>query len=156
MQGFRSRQIQILVTTSVVEVGLDLANATVMVIEDAERFGISQLHQLRGRVGRGAEKSYCVLVSDATGADAQERLQTLVDSTDGFYLAEMDLKMRGTGELLGLRQHGLSELRLANLIYDRKLSEWAHGDARAYPKLSAAARDFLCRRFAQGVVVLGN
>ncbi len=150
MQKFHQGKVQILVSTSVIEVGVDVPNATIIVIEHAERFGLSQLHQLRGRVGRGQEKSYCILVSDANGADTKERLQALVDSEDGFYLAEMDLKIRGTGELMGLKQHGISELRLANLISreDQKLSKMAYEDARTIAKLTPAGQKFLCKRFS--------
>ncbi len=156
MQDFRSGHIQILVTTSVIEVGVDVPNATIMVIEHAERFGISQLHQLRGRVGRGTHQSHCVFVSDSAAPETRERLEALVASEDGFYLAEMDLSIRGSGEVLGLRQHGLSELRLADLVKDKELVQLSYADARAYPELAPTARDFLCRRFAQGVVVFPN
>ena len=130
MNLFRNGQIQILVCTSIIEVGVDVPNATMMVIENAERFGISQLHQMRGRVGRSELQSYCILVSDAKGEDTKERLGALVHSQDGFYLAEMDLKIRGTGEILGLRQHGTGEFKLANLIWDKDLCENAYQDVR--------------------------
>ena len=156
MRKFVSGEVQILITTSVVEVGVDVPNATIMLIEHAERFGISQLHQLRGRVGRGSEQSYCVLMSNADGADTQERLQALVDSQDGFYLAEMDLKLRGSGEILGLRQHGLSELRLANLVRDSSLVTQTFADAQKYPQPNTAGHAFLCQRFSQGIVIFPN
>ena len=156
MQDFRNGSIQVLVTTSVIEVGVDVPNATIMLIEHAERFGISQLHQLRGRVGRGQEQSYCVFISDSKMPETRERLEALVASEDGFYLAEMDLNIRGSGEVLGLKQHGLSELRLSDLVQDKQLVQISHANARKYPELGAAARAFLCRRFAQGVVVFPN
>src|SRR5204863_7376344 len=104
MQRFKDGQIQILVATTVIEVGVDVPNATVMVVEQAERFGLAQLHQLRGRVGRGAAQSYCILVTEKLGDTARERIRTLVDTSDGFQIAEMDLKLRGPGEFFGTQQ----------------------------------------------------
>lgn len=115
MIRFRDGEINILVSTSVVEVGIDVPNATVMLIEGAERFGLAQLHQFRGRVGRGSEKSYCLLVSGDSGGDVKTRLQAMVDTQDGFKLAQIDLELRGPGDFLGTRQSGLPELRLADL-----------------------------------------
>jgi ATP-dependent DNA helicase RecG len=112
----------------VIEVGVDVPNATVMIVQEADRFGLAQLHQLRGRVGRGAEQSYCVLVSRAPEElteSARQRLQALVDTTDGFELAEVDLDLRGGGALLGTRQSGLSDLRFARIRSDRRLLERA-------------------------------
>ncbi len=130
MQKFKEGLIQILVTTTVVEVGVDVPNATVMVIRNAERFGLSQLHQLRGRVGRGEHQSFCILVPSAriTG-EGEERLKAMLESEDGFYLAQKDFEIRGTGELTGLRQAGVSEFHIADLR--------VHGD------LAAEARDLL-------------
>ena len=130
MDEFRLRHLDVLVATTVIEVGVDVPNATVMVIENAERFGIAQLHQLRGRVGRGALKSYCYLVSMADTEDANPRLEALVSSTDGFFLAEKDLELRGEGTILGRRQKGRSDLKLASLSRDRDLVEIAQGVAR--------------------------
>jgi ATP-dependent DNA helicase RecG len=121
MAAFRAHELDVLVATTVIEVGVDVPNATVMVILDAARFGIAQLHQLRGRVGRGAHTSYCWLVGDATTSDGEARLEALVRSTDGFELAEIDLDLRGEGTLMGERQKGKNDLRLASLRRDR---EW--------------------------------
>jgi ATP-dependent DNA helicase RecG len=131
MEQFRRGEIKILVSTTVIEVGVDVPNATVMLIEQAERFGLAQLHQLRGRVGRGAEQSYCVLVTDKLGDAGRERIRTMVDSNDGFYIAEMDLKLRGPGEFFGTRQSGLPALRFGNIIRDQDVLEIARGEAQA-------------------------
>jgi ATP-dependent DNA helicase RecG len=121
MLAFRDREIDILVSTSVVEVGIDIPNATVMLIEGADRFGLAQLHQFRGRVGRGDRQSYCLLVSDKVSQEAQNRLEAMVDSTDGFRLAQIDLDMRGPGDFLGTRQSGLPEFQLADFADVRDL-----------------------------------
>ena len=118
MADFAAGKIQILVATTVVEVGVDVPNATIMLIENAERFGLSQLHQLRGRVGRGSEKSYCILVSDSKGDTAQERLQVMKSTNDGFKIADYDLKTRGPGDFFGKRQHGLPKLAIADMLED--------------------------------------
>ncbi|MDQ3106384.1 MAG: ATP-dependent DNA helicase RecG, partial [Actinomycetota bacterium] len=121
MTAFRNGELDVLVATTVIEVGVDVPNATVMVIEDADRFGIAQLHQLRGRVGRGAALSHCFLLSETKTPDGEPRLQALVDSTDGFELAEVDLELRGEGTILGTRQKGRSDLKLASLRRDKDL-----------------------------------
>jgi ATP-dependent DNA helicase RecG len=125
MSSFRARELDVLVATTVIEVGVDVPNATVMVILDADRFGIAQLHQLRGRVGRGSEKSYCYLVSTSETAEAEARLGALVESDDGFALAEVDLDLRGEGTIMGERQKGRSDLKLASLRRDRPWVERA-------------------------------
>jgi ATP-dependent DNA helicase RecG len=132
MEEFRRGDVQILVSTTVIEVGVDVPNATVMVIEQAERFGLAQLHQLRGRVGRSAEQSYCILVTAKLNDAGRERIRTMVDSSDGFYIAEMDLKLRGPGEFFGTRQSGLPTLRIGNIIRDQDLLEIARGEAQAF------------------------
>ncbi len=129
MQRFKEGHIKILVSTTVIEVGVDVPNASVMVVEQAERFGLAQLHQLRGRVGRGAEQSYCILVTEKMNDTARERIRTLVESTDGFYISEMDLKLRGPGEFFGTKQSGLPSLRVANILRDAEILEIARREA---------------------------
>jgi ATP-dependent DNA helicase RecG len=128
MTEFRAGRVNVLLATSLIEVGVDVPNATVMLVENAEAFGLAQLHQLRGRIGRGAHESYCILVSSAKTAGANERLQVLAETTDGFRIAEMDLKLRGPGELLGQQQSGLPKFRFGNLVEDldliRQAREW--------------------------------
>src|SRR5687767_8232214 len=133
MSAFVAGEIKILVSTTVIEVGVDVPNASVMIVEHAERFGLSQLHQLRGRVGRGAEKSYCILLtSDKKTAIARERLGIMAQTNDGFLIAEKDLEIRGPGELLGTRQSGLPEFRIGNLVRDQQLLEQARREAESY------------------------
>jgi ATP-dependent DNA helicase RecG len=132
MGRFKAGELDVLVATTVIEVGVDVPNATIMIVQEADRFGLAQLHQLRGRVGRGAEQSYCLLISrqrEELTDNAQERLQALVDSTDGFELAEKDLELRGEGQLMGTRQAGLSEFRFTKLRADRPLLERARAAA---------------------------
>jgi ATP-dependent DNA helicase RecG len=131
MRGFKAGELNLLVATTVIEVGVDVPNASVMVIEHAERFGLSQMHQLRGRIGRGSAKSYCVLMTGGKISDeAQQRLDTMVATSDGFEVAEKDLELRGPGEFFGTKQAGMPSLRVANLIRDRKLLELAKSEAR--------------------------
>ena len=122
-------EIDVLVSTTVVEVGVDVPNAALMIIENAERFGLSQLHQLRGRIGRGPFQSYCVLVSDAHTDEARARLKVLCDTADGFQIAEKDLELRGPGEFLGTRQHGLPETRIGDFVTDMQLLKDAQAAA---------------------------
>jgi ATP-dependent DNA helicase RecG len=122
MARFAARELDLLVATTVIEVGIDVPNASVMLIEDAERFGLAQLHQLRGRVGRGPHRSFCILLSDAIDPVARERLAVVRGSNDGFAIAEADLKLRGAGSLLGTRQSGLPPLRVASLFDPRHLA----------------------------------
>ena len=131
MDSFRRRQLDLLVCTSVIEVGVDVPNATLLVIEHAERFGLSQLHQLRGRVSRGPSAGQCFLFAEPAGDEGRQRLRAFLRTTDGFALAEEDMKLRGTGEFFGARQHGLGELRIGNLIADADLLGMARKDAFA-------------------------
>ena len=133
MRRFQRGEIDVLISTTVIEVGVDVANATVMVVEHAERFGLAQLHQLRGRVGRGAQKSYCILMTGERISDlGEERLNAMVSTQDGFELAELDLRQRGPGEFFGTRQAGLPDFRVANLLRDRQLLEMAKYEAAQF------------------------
>jgi ATP-dependent DNA helicase RecG len=179
MRRFKERELDILVATTVIEVGIDIPNATVMVIENAERFGLSQLHQLRGRVGRGSEQSYCLLLTerwvmprrrDAQTAqtvldqqrNAERRLSTMVSTTDGFVIAEVDLELRGPGDFFGTRQSGLPEFKVANIVTDGLLLASARHDAFALvandPHLRReehrALADHLRSRFAEEMTLL--
>ena len=151
MDGFRRGELDVLVTTPVIEVGIDVPNATVMMIEGADRFGLAQLHQLRGRVGRGGHQSYCFLLSEALSADAQARLDVLVRTDDGFEIAEEDLRLRGAGDFFGTRQSGLPTLKAARLGDDRDLLAQARTKAAVLlagdPRLDAlpALRDAVTR-----------
>jgi ATP-dependent DNA helicase RecG len=142
MEAFKSGRTKILVSTTVIEVGVDVPNATMMVIEQAERFGLSQLHQLRGRVGRGAEQSYCMLVTEKMNDTAKERIRTLVDSQDGFVIAEMDLKLRGPGEFFGTKQSGLPSLKIANILRDPDILTEARHEARVFVEHPPSSEEF--------------
>jgi ATP-dependent DNA helicase RecG len=153
MARFKAGELDVLVATTVIEVGVDVPNATIMIVQEADRFGLAQLHQLRGRVGRGAEQSYCLLISrareDLTDA-AVARLEALVGTTDGFELAEVDLDIRGGGQLLGTRQSGLTDLRFAHLRRDRPLLERARSLAEELVDVSGPLADEIERAFASG------
>src|SRR5207302_2158721 len=151
MADFNARKLDVLVATTVIEVGIDVPNATVMIVQEADRFGLAQLHQLRGRVGRGAEQSYCLLVSrtkEELTETAQARLQALVATTDGFELAEVDLDLHGGGQLLGTRQAGISDLKFARLRADRPLLERARAIAPALVDEPGPLRDEVDALFA--------
>jgi ATP-dependent DNA helicase RecG len=142
MARFKAGELDVLVATTVIEVGVDVPNATIMIVQEADRFGLAQLHQLRGRVGRGAEQSYCLLISRAKEElteSARERLEAMVATTDGFELAEKDLEIRGGGQLLGARQSGLSDLRFARISKDIGLLQQARDVARELPSGTMAA-----------------
>jgi ATP-dependent DNA helicase RecG len=138
MAAFAARELQILVSTTVVEVGVDIANASVMIVEHAERFGLSQLHQLRGRVGRDRHQSYCFLLYQSPLSDeARERLKAMTDTTDGFEIAERDLVQRGPGDVFGTRQAGVPTFRMIDLVRDREVLDLAQREAAGW---FAAAR----------------
>ncbi len=152
MARFKAAELDVLVATTVIEVGVDVPNATIMIVQEADRFGLAQLHQLRGRVGRGAEQSYCLLISrqrDELTETASARLEALVRTTDGFELAEVDLELRGGGQLLGTRQSGLSDLRFARLREDRPLLERARAVADALADTGGPLADEVAARFAE-------
>jgi ATP-dependent DNA helicase RecG len=161
MQAFIAGHVQVLVSTTVVEVGVDVPNASVMVVEHAERFGLSQLHQLRGRVGRGAWESYCVLLYQAPWSDdARERLKTMASTSDGFVIAERDLELRGPGDVFGTRQSGLPKLRTGDLVRDRDIMESAHHEARRLVEeggLTDELRSFVQQRWQEqfGLIEVG-
>ncbi|MGB2705683.1 MAG: helicase-related protein [Candidatus Omnitrophota bacterium] len=147
MKKFKNKKIDILVSTTVIEVGIDIPNASCMVIENAERFGLSQLHQLRGRIGRGDYLSYCILLGRPKTENAKKRFDTMAETQDGFRVAEEDLELRGPGEFFGTRQHGLPELRFGNILRDFEIMEQARAEAfrlvREDPYLRAPRNSFI-------------
>ena len=159
MAAFRARDLDVLVATTVIEVGVDVPNATVMLVEDAERFGLAQLHQLRGRIGRGSDPAFCVLFdgSDEQNLEARARIDAMVRTTDGFELADEDLRLRGEGTLFDARQSGMPDLKLARLADDLDLVRRARDRAFALldddPTLEAHPdlREELARRFAGSI-----
>jgi ATP-dependent DNA helicase RecG len=164
MHSFKLREIDILVATTVIEVGIDVPNATVMVVEHADRFGLSQLHQLRGRVGRGHKLSRCILLAEgALSEEAQRRLKVMEGTTDGFRIAEADLELRGPGDFLGTRQAGLPDFHAANILRDARILEEARQEAFALvekdPRLSSVAnsalREELLRRWGGRLELAG-
>ncbi len=131
MKRFVSGDTQIMVATTVIEVGVHISNATVMVIESAEKFGLSQLHQLRGRVGRGADQSFCILITGSKlGVEARERMKIMCQTTDGFRIAEKDMELRGPGDIAGTRQSGLLDFKLADIVQDREILQQAVQSAK--------------------------
>jgi ATP-dependent DNA helicase RecG len=149
MLRFASGEIQILVSTTVIEVGVDVANAALMIIEHSERFGLAQLHQLRGRVGRGATQSKCILLGDVHGSqEARRRLEIMCETNDGFRIAEVDLELRGPGEMIGTRQSGIPAFRYANLIRDRKALDIARVEADRFLQILRAQPNEESRRIA--------
>jgi ATP-dependent DNA helicase RecG len=167
MRLFQSGELNILVATTVIEVGVDVTNASVMVIEHAERFGLSQLHQLRGRIGRGAAKSFCVLMTGGkVSEEGERRLDAMVRTNDGFQIAELDLELRGPGEFFGTRQAGMPSFLIANLIRDRQILEAAKREAAAVmagpsaeisqPEIDRAIREMRARwQNTYGLVEVG-
>ena len=143
MTAFGRNEIQVLVSTTVVEVGIDVPNATVIMIENAERFGLSQLHQLRGRVGRGAEQSYCILVTNyKLTEDTRKRLEIMVRTNDGFEIAEADLKLRGPGDLEGTQQRGIAfDLKIADIVRDGQLLQYVRAIAESIVEQDPAAQN---------------
>lgn len=125
MEQFRRHELDILVSTTVIEVGVDVPNSSVMVIEDANRFGLSQLHQLRGRVGRGSQQSYCVLIADTKSEDSRARIEAMTSTSDGFKIAEIDLELRGPGSMMGTQQSGNLDYKIGDLVQDARMLEVA-------------------------------
>ena len=154
MKRFLENKTQIMVATTVIEVGVDVPNASVMIIENADRFGLSQLHQLRGRVGRGSDQSYCILISGyELSAEARKRIATMVRTTDGFEIAETDLQIRGPGDLQGTQQSGILDLRIADLVKDERILKYARNVASEIiqddPTLGKSKNDILAQHLGE-------
>ena len=152
MRDFKKNKINILVSTTVIEVGIDIPNATVMVIEDADRFGLAQLHQLRGRIGRGGHKSYCILISNPENEDAKKRLEAFEELQSGFELAEEDFSIRGPGEMLGTMQHGLSDIKFGDIKEDKAILELARKEAFRLVEKDCGLRDERHRNLREAVI----
>ena len=152
MEKFSAGGISVLVSTTVIEVGVNVPNATVMVVENAERFGLSQLHQLRGRVGRGSDKSYCILFSDSEGKIAKERLKAMQETNDGFKISELDLSLRGPGDFFGTRQHGLPELKIGDIVRDAEILKKASEAADEYFEDPGAGSEVILDEFIESIV----
>ena len=151
MAAFAAGESDILVSTTVVEVGVDVPNANTMVVENAERFGLSQLHQLRGRVGRGSAKSYCILLSDNDSEETRRRLKVMTQTNDGFKISEEDLRLRGPGDFFGARQHGLPNLKVADLSCDMRLLDEAQSAAKALTAADPELTDPAHRRLRERI-----
>jgi ATP-dependent DNA helicase RecG len=148
MQRFLAGQTQIMVATTVIEVGVNVPNASIMIIESAERFGLSQLHQLRGRVGRGADQSYCILMTgNKLSADSRRRMEIMCETNDGFIISEEDMKMRGPGDIMGTQQSGLMQMKIADITKDGEILQTAREKAIALleedPELTASSNQIL-------------
>ncbi|MEM6806952.1 MAG: helicase-related protein, partial [Bacteroidota bacterium] len=161
MQRFVENKTQILVSTTVIEVGVDVPNASVMVIENSEKFGLSQLHQLRGRVGRGSEQAYCILMAGKkVSKEGRTRLGAMRDTNDGFKISEVDLELRGPGDFLGVRQSGLPEFQLANIVEDREVLENARQAAfdlvEKDPQLTLKEHALISYYFQQYLKIYGH
>jgi ATP-dependent DNA helicase RecG len=161
MRRFEKNETRILVATTVIEVGINVPNATVMVIESAERFGLSQLHQLRGRVGRGSEQSYCILMTGyRLNKTGKARIETMVKTNNGFEIAELDLKLRGPGDLMGLQQSGALNLKIADLATDANILEAARESARNIiqqdPDFQLPTNLPICREYTRLLIVAGS
>src|SRR5438093_7459470 len=153
MHEFKEGSVHVLVSTTVIEVGIDVPNASVMLVEHAERFGLSQLHQLRGRVGRGPWKSYCILLTGGhAGDEARQRIAAMIETNDGFRIAEADLRLRGPGEFFGTRQSGLPQFRVADLVRDAAILEDARAEAQTIIASDPELKDPTHRGLREGLL----